>query len=119
MSRRLDTTVCRRSASASIVLLNDRTSLVDHSTSVLRRLVAAALMLASGVRRSWETAARSASRTLFASARADAVAASVWSRSAVWTSCSCATNAASSLRSSVVSARPDTTSIEPFTSSAA
>ena len=72
MSRRLDTTVCSRSASASMVLLNDWTSLADHSTSVLSRLVAAALMLASGVRRSCETAARSASRTLFASARAAA-----------------------------------------------
>ena len=80
MSRRLDTTECSRSASASMVLLNDWTSDAGHSTSALSRLVAAALMLASGVRRSCETAASSASRRLFASASAAADAASVWSR---------------------------------------
>ena len=57
MSSRLPTSALSRSASSLIVSQKLLTASGDHVISWERRLVAAALIDASGVRRSWETAA--------------------------------------------------------------
>ena len=80
MSRRLPTRRLRRSAAESIVCANSRRCSASHATSDWRRLVADALIDASGVRRSWLTAWSSAVRSWSASARCAATAASACSR---------------------------------------
>ena len=80
MSSRLPTSRLSRSASVSIVSANSRRCSASHATSDWRRLVADALIEASGVRRSWLTAWSSAVRSSSASARWAATAASAWSR---------------------------------------
>ena len=62
MSRRLPTRLLSRSASSSIAARNSLVSSSVQCTSSWRRLLTAALIDASGVRRSWETAARMAVR---------------------------------------------------------
>ena len=62
-SSRLPTSVLSRSVSSSIVARNSAVSSAVHATSSWRRLLTAALTDASGVRRSWETAARIAVRS--------------------------------------------------------
>ena len=76
MSRRFPTRWLSRSAAESIVCANAWTCTVSHLTSVWSRLVAEALMDASGVRRSWLTACRRAVRSWSPSARWVARAAS-------------------------------------------
>ncbi len=63
MSSRFPTRASRRSDSASMVARNSARSLSLQATSSCNRLVAEALIDASGVRRSWETAWRSAARS--------------------------------------------------------
>ena len=70
-----------RSAFCSMVASRSASSASDHSTSVCRRLLTEALIEASGVRRSWLTAASSAVRIRLPSASASAWAAWVRSRS--------------------------------------
>ena len=62
MSRRLPTRLVRRSVSESIVVTNSAVSCSDQVTSRFFRLVAHALIDASGVRRSCDTACNSAPR---------------------------------------------------------
>ena len=80
MSSRLSTRLVRRSVSSSTVSRNSAVSSGVHVTSGWRRLLTDALIPASGVRRSWDTACRSALRSSFASARAVASAACAWRR---------------------------------------
>ncbi len=75
MSSRLSTSAASRSSDSSAVSSSSSRSSVDHSTSRLSRLVTAALADASGVRRSWLTAASSAVRIRSASASGAACAA--------------------------------------------
>ena len=80
MSSRLPTSRLRRSASTSMASANSRRWSASHATSDWRRLVADALIEASGVRRSWLTAWRRAVRNWSASVRRAATAASAWRR---------------------------------------
>src|SRR5581483_3586635 len=80
MSSRLATSPLRRSVSSSMVDKNSATASSDQSTSSWRRLETQALMLASGVRRSCDTAARRAARSSSARARRAASAAPSWRR---------------------------------------
>ena len=66
----------RRSVSDSMVSSNSATSSGGQSTSRWRRLEIDALMDANGVRRSWDTACSSESRSVLAAARSSALAAS-------------------------------------------
>ena len=68
MSSRLSTSAASLSSDSSAVSSSSSRSSADHSTSRLSRLVTTALTVASGVRRSWPTAASSAVRILLASA---------------------------------------------------
>ena len=118
MSSKLSTRPVSRSASMSMVLQKPRMSSGDQSTSSDNTLVAAALIEASGVRRSWETAERMAARSVFASRNSPADAAS---RSRLIRRCarrSWATNAASNLLSSALSVAPVMTRAAPWSSSA-
>ena len=72
MSSRLPMRASSRSAFCSIVASRSASSASDHSTSVCRRLLTLALIEASGVRRSWLTAASSAVRIRLPSASASA-----------------------------------------------
>ena len=81
MSSRLPISASSRSAFCSIVASRSASSSSDHDTSVCRRLLTDALIEASGVRRSWLTAASSAVRIRLPSASASAWAAWVRSRS--------------------------------------
>ncbi len=81
MSSRLPMSASSRSALWSMVASSAAVSASLHCTSVCRRLLALALIEASGVRRSWLTAASSAVRIRFPSASASAWAACVRSRS--------------------------------------
>ena len=74
MSSRLPTSAVSRSVSSSIVRQNSVMASDGQSTSSASRLVTQALMLARGVRRSWETAARSAARSSSTRASASASA---------------------------------------------
>ncbi len=67
MSSRFETSAVRRSVSSSIVSRNASSSCGDHSMSCWRKLDADALIDASGVRRSCDTACRSAVRNSLAS----------------------------------------------------
>ena len=69
-----------RSAFCSMVASRSASSASDHSTSVCRRLLTEALIEASGVRRSWLTAASSAVRIRSAAAIGLAAFASAASR---------------------------------------
>ena len=66
----------RRSVSSSIVAWNSSTAAGDHSMSRWRRLEIDALIDASGVRRSCDTACSSPARTVFVAARSAALPAS-------------------------------------------
>ena len=81
MSSRLLISPSSRSEPSSIVASKVSSSSADHFTSSWRRLEIAALIDASGVRRSWLTAVSSAVRTRLASPSASAWAAWVRSRS--------------------------------------
>src|SRR3984957_14550114 len=81
MSSRLPISASSRSAFCSMVASRSPWSASDHSTSVCRRLLTLALIDASGVRKSWLTAASSAVRIRLPSASASAWAAWVRSRS--------------------------------------
>ena len=80
MSSRLPTRRLSRSASTSMASANSRRCSASHATSDWSRLVADALIDASGVRRSWLTAWRSAVRSWSASVSRAATAASACSR---------------------------------------
>ena len=80
MSSRLPTSELSRSVSSSIVARNSATSSAFHVTSSWRRLLTAALTDASGVRRSWETAARIAARRSLTSTSSAASSASRFRR---------------------------------------
>ena len=86
MSSRLPTRLFRRSASSSIVARNSPVSCAFHGTSGCRRLLTEALIEASGVRRSCETAARMAVRSSFTSTSSAAPAASARARASRSTS---------------------------------
>ena len=81
MSSRLPTRSVSRSVSSSIVRWNSSTSSGAQSMSRWRRLEIDALIDASGVRRSWDTACSSEPRSVFAAARPAALPASPCSRS--------------------------------------
>ena len=106
MSSRFPTRLLSRSVSSSIVWRNSRCAAGVQSTSGCNMLVAAALIDASGVRRSCDTAARSAVRSSLASARPSAAAASARNRRRSTTSASWPVNARSRPMSS--SSIPDT-----------
>ncbi len=80
MSSRLSTRWASRSSDSSAVASSSSRSSSPHCTSSERRLVTAALAEASGVRRSWLTAASSAVRIRSASAMGRAASASAASR---------------------------------------
>jgi hypothetical protein len=81
MSRRFSTRLLSRSASSSMVCKQDRVSSGPKVSWSERRLDDAALIEASGVRRSWLTAASRADRSWLARARESASAASACRRS--------------------------------------
>ena len=83
----------------------------SNSTSWLRRLATAAFAEASGVRRSWLTAASSAVRIRSASASGRAVAASSASRSWRSATAAWAANASTIRRSAASSRRPRSTTV--------
>ena len=109
-SSRLPTRELSRSVSSSIVARNSATSSAFHVTSSWRRLLTAALTDASGVRRSWETAARIAARRSLTSTSSAASSASRFSARARTATASCATNAASTRRLSAGNRGPRITS---------
>ncbi len=80
MSSRFSTRVSRRSVSSSIVRSNSARWSDDQVISVWRRLLIDALMPARGVRRSWDTAWRSAPRRSLAAASSVARPAWAWRR---------------------------------------
>ena len=100
MSSRFPTSELRRSLSSSIVSRNSRVASGVQSTSRCSRLVTDALIDASGVRRSCDTAASSAVRSSFASASPAAAATSARSRRRSTATCTCAANDRSTSRSS-------------------
>ena len=113
MSSRFPTRWLSRSASTSIVSQNPRMASGVQVTSRLSTLVAAALIEASGVRRSWETAASSAVRRRFASASPTADAASACNRIWCCVSRSWATKALSTRRAPAERSEPRSARIEP------
>ena len=96
MSSRLPISPSSRSAFSSIVASSASLSDSVQATSVCRRLLTLALIEASGVRRSWLTAASSAVRIRLPSASASAWAAWVRSRSRSSAAAACAAKPASS-----------------------
>ena len=103
MSRRLPMRWFRRSAPSSIVSKSSRVASGVKSTSRCNRLLTDALIDESGVRRSCETAARSAVRSSFASANpaarsAPAFNSRCWSAIATWPAKAPSTSRSSSLR---------------------
>ena len=80
MSSRLPTRLVRRSVSLSIVASNSATTSGGQSMSGWRRLEIDALIDASGVRRSCDTACSSAARRSLAAASSVALPASTWRR---------------------------------------
>ena len=95
MSSRLPTRSSRRSVSSSMVPRNSRVASSVQSTSRWRRLVTDALIDANGVRRSWDTARSSDTRSSSALARSNASSArSSWPAArAAEASCSASTSA--------------------------
>ena len=69
MSSRFSTSLWSRSASASMLHMNSCVSARDHSTSGSSQPLVSALIDASGVRRSWLTAASNAFRRSLACVR--------------------------------------------------
>ena len=100
MSSRLPTRWSSRSVSSSIVSRNSRVASGVQSTSRCSRLVTDALIDASGVRRSCDTAASSAVRSSFASASPAAAATSARSRRRSTATCTWAANERRTSRSS-------------------
>ena len=105
MSSRFSTRALSRSASSSMVCSRMRVSSGPKSSWSDRRLDDAALIEASGVRRSWLTAASSAERSWLARASESASAASAWRRSLSRAVASWAAKAARMSRSSAGQAR--------------
>ena len=99
MSSRLSTRWASRSSDSSAVASSSSRSSWLHCTSCERRLVTAALAEASGVRRSWLTAASSAVRIRSASAMGRAASASAASRCCSSATAAWAANAPSTRRS--------------------
>ena len=114
MSRRLPTSTLSRSDSSSMVARNSWRAAGLQSTSSCSRLVTEALIDASGVRRSWETARRMAVRSWSPSALASASAASASSRPRSSAEPSWVANACRTCWSSAVSAGPECTSTAPL-----
>src|SRR5690348_8894231 len=110
-SSRLSTSRVSRSSDSSAVASSSAWSSAPHRTSVERRLVTAALAEASGVRRSWLTAASSAVRIRSASAIGRAAAASAASRCCSSAVAAYAANAPRTRRSVAASGRPRSASI--------
>ena len=109
MSSRLPTSALSRSLSSSIVSRNSVVASSVHSTSRCSRLVTDALIDASGVRRSCDTAASSAVRSSFASASPAAAATSARNRRRSTAICTWAANDRSTSRSSSDERRRRTT----------
>ena len=96
MSSRLSTSAASRSREVSAAWSSSRRSSAARSRSRLSRVETDALAAASGVRKSWPTAASSAVRTLLASARGAASAAAWLSR--MWSSTTAAWAAKAPIR---------------------
>src|SRR3954447_228643 len=106
MSNRLSTSALSRSADSSMVATSSARSSSVSCSSPVRSADDAALMPASGVRRSWLTAASRAVRMLWAAASRSASAACLANRPCCSATAACSANATSTRRSLAGSDRP-------------